>query len=168
MMNRLKNLIMNSIARCTVSDIVDGSIQSARVQGLEDESLEAVERLQNYGLNSWPSDGAQGLMLSVGGSRDHAIIVSADFPLARFPVEKSEVALYSENENHVHLKADGSIEIKSSKLSLKNGSEDLVALMVDLLAALEAATISTAIGPQPFINLADFTALKLKIMAFQE
>ena len=68
----------------------------------------------------------------------------------------------------LQLKANGGLHYEGTKVALKNASDDLVALLVDTLTALTAVTVNTAVGPQPFVNLADFTALKTKVQAFKE
>lgn len=168
MMKSLQRMITGAVTRVIVKSIVDGKIQVSSITGLVDEELDEVERVQNYGLNSWPPDGVQGVMVSVGGDKDLAVIVSADDPLSRFPVKKGETALYSKFGNSVYLNDSGGVAVVGKTYSLKNDSDDLVSLLVDLVDALTKVTTNTAIGPQPFVNLADFAALKAKIEMFKE
>lgn len=188
MLEALKTRVMSMIARAVVKSLDDSkATQKAAIGVLSGEELEDVERVQNYGFTSFPDDGAQGLALFLGGNRSYGIVIAADHPGARKKIEKGEVALYSKFGQYVYLKADGSLELSSkdgntllkmgangtaeitaTKIKIKNASDDLTSLLVDLLTALNAVTVNTAVGPMPFVNLADFAALKTKIMAFKE
>jgi len=57
------------------------------------------------------------------------------------------------NEAKVVLNPDG-------KIAIGNSTQELLALFDKLLTILQATTVATAIGPQPFINLADYTSLQ--------
>lgn len=49
---------------------------------------------------------------------------------------------------------------KDGKFSFKNDQYSLTELITTLIQKLEAVKVSTSIGLQPFVNLADFTALR--------
>lgn len=59
-------------------------------------------------------------------------------------------------DSEIILKSDGTIQ-------LKNDSEELVNIVSELMQLIEAATTNTVLGPQPFINLAAFTALRTRL-----
>ena len=68
-----------------------------------------------------------------------------------------------ENGDDVIIKnGDSSINVQEAgtfKIQGKDGNE-LIDLCVQLIGLIEAATTNTLLGPQPFVNLADFTLLK--------
>lgn len=94
--------------------LVDDSlgIQQAQVALLADELRDQVERFQQYGLTSVPHEGAEGIFLSVGGSRDHGIVIAVDDRRYRLKgLEKGEVALYDSQGQKLHFKQDGKIDV---------------------------------------------------------
>lgn len=60
------------------------------------------------------------------------------------------------------------IELKDGKFKLLNKDESLGDLMKQLFTALESTKVATAIGAQPFINLATYTELKAKFKKLLE
>lgn len=58
----------------------------------------------------------------------------------------------------------GKINVKSNgKWFLGNSSEELLTILNDTIQAVIDATTNTQIGPQPFVNLADFSAIKSRL-----
>ncbi len=183
MLDEIKRRVMGSIARALVTSLTEGEIQTAKVSVLADEELEDVERVQNYGFSSRPEDGAQGLILFAGGNREHGLLISADFPLARFKVEKGEVAVYSKFNSRVYLKKDGSLELASENLNLSEegfsavadkvsfenaAGDELIDLIVKALKDIAGATYINAGGaPTPLVFVA-LAALTAKIEAFKK
>lgn len=51
---------------------------TAQIKGLAGESRDAAEIFQQYGFRSSPQDGAEGVLLSLGGNRDHTVVICVD------------------------------------------------------------------------------------------
>ncbi len=165
MMEAIKSLrsrVMNSVARSIITALDDtGDIQVVKVNVLSDETLDEVERVQNYGFASSPKPGSQAVMLMVGGNRDHPLVIAADNPKTRKKSLKAgETAVYGDAvENFLYFKEDkkselktkeltltltdgfkingGNIEIDIQKISIKNAAgDDLVDLVAQLADAL--------------------------------
>ena len=73
-----------------------------------------------------------------------------------FEVSDPEAVTVKNGDSEIILKSDGTIQ-------LKNDSEELVNIVSELMQLIEAATTNTVLGPQPFINLAAFTALRTRL-----
>ena len=103
-------------ARAVVSLIDDATkLQGAQVKLLADEVRDQVERFQQYGYTSVPFPGAEGIYLSLNGSRDHGVVICIDDRRFRLKnLRPGEVALYDDQEQVVHLTRDG-ILIKTPK-----------------------------------------------------
>lgn len=87
---------------------------TAQVEGLADEVRDAAEVFQQYGFRSMPLPGAEGVMLSLGGNRDHTVMICVgDRRYLTTVLANGEVALEDYLGKFVHLKADGSIEVKA-------------------------------------------------------
>ena len=53
-------------------------LQAIQVEGLSGETLDALQRIQQYGFTSNPHPGAECIVLSLGGARQHSVIIGAD------------------------------------------------------------------------------------------
>lgn len=104
------------VARVVVKAINDGEgIQKLKFTALADEELNKVERIQEYGFTSHPKVGAEGVVLFIGGNRDHGVVIAVDDKRYRLTgLAQGEVALYDDLGSKVHLKRGGNIEVVAS------------------------------------------------------
>ena len=105
----MRGRIQLMIGRAILSAISDsGKIQTAQVQLLADEVQDDVERIQEYGFTSVPLPGAEGVVVFVGGNRDHGLLIATDDRRYRLVgLEAGEVALYDDLGQKVHLTRSG-------------------------------------------------------------
>jgi phage baseplate assembly protein V len=117
----LRRAITMMVARCVIELVKDApKVQEVQIALLADEVRSDVERFQNYGLTSVPLPGMEAVALSVGGNRDHMIVVAIGDRLYRLKdLAAGEVALYDHLGNFVHLKANGTIHIKASRVEVE-------------------------------------------------
>lgn len=110
----LARRIRLAAVRAVVTLINDATrMQGVQVKLLADEVADQVERFQNYGLTSVPHAGAEGIYLSLNGSRDHGVVICVDDRRYRLTgLADGEVALYDDIGQRVHLKRNG-IELHS-------------------------------------------------------
>lgn len=108
------------VSRAVIQMVNDaGGLQELQVQALADELLDRVERFQQYGLTTVPLPGAEGLLLSVGGSRSNAVIIAVDDRRYRLQaLEGGEVALYTDEGDFIHLKRGNVIAMKTTTLEV--------------------------------------------------
>jgi phage baseplate assembly protein V len=109
-----------------------GGLQEVQVQALADEVLDRIERFQQYGLTTVPLPGAEGLLLSVGGSRSNAVIIAVDDRRFRLlGLKGGEVALYTDEGDFIHFKRGNVIAVKTLTLEVdaaqSNFSGDITA-----------------------------------------
>lgn len=86
-----------------------------QVKALDGEPLDNAELFQQYGFRSRPLQGAEGVLLALGGNRDHTIVVCMDD--RRYQLDllaNGEAAIYDDLGKYVHLKRDGSIVVKAA------------------------------------------------------
>lgn len=85
-------------SRAVVTLINDGArMQGLQIRLLADETMDGVERFQNYGFTAHPHPGAEGIALSVGGHRSHAVVIAVDDRRYRLKaLAQGEVALYTD------------------------------------------------------------------------
>lgn len=85
---------------------------SAQVEGFADEVRDGAELFQQYGFRSMPLPGAEGVMLSLGGSRDHTVIICAgDRRYNTTVLESGECVMEDHLGKRIHFKLDGSIDV---------------------------------------------------------
>lgn len=143
----LKVLISNMVSRGVVSRVDDAKkMQLVQVGLLADETRDDVERVQNYGFTSVPLEGAETVVLFVGGRRDHGLAVAVDDRRYRLTgLADGEVAVYDQTGSKIVLKANGDVEIvPSSGFVIVTG--DVQADGVSLKAHTHAAGTLTNSG----------------------
>lgn len=101
----------------TILESVDDSegIQKIVLTGLKYDRRTNVERYQEFGFTSNPPEGAEVIMLSIGGSRSHNIgIASEDRRYRMADLQPGESCVYNQFGDYVKLREDGTIEVKAS------------------------------------------------------
>ncbi|HEY4254590.1 MAG TPA: phage baseplate assembly protein V [Roseomonas sp.] len=125
MMAPLHDRVMLAIGRAVINAVNDGGgLQRLQVTLLEDEVRDDVERVQQYGLSAAPLPGADAVVVCIGGSRDHPIVIAVDDRRHRPVLGAGEVALYSNlagaaGGHQITLKADQSIEVTAKTVTIK-------------------------------------------------
>ncbi|MDF7676354.1 phage baseplate assembly protein V [Neisseriaceae bacterium ESL0693] len=95
-------------------------VQRAQVAGLADETLQNIEHLQQFGFTSNPPAGSEAIVLPLGGTTSHSVIVATEHASYRIKALKSgEVAIYSQSGASITLKDNKIIEIDCDKLNIK-------------------------------------------------
>lgn len=104
-------------ARAVLKGVADGGkLQTAQVALLEGEARDDVERFQNFGFTSVPLAGAEGVFISLNGSRDQGVLVAVDDRRSRLAgLEAGEAAIHNAPQTAVIVvKADGSITVTAT------------------------------------------------------
>jgi phage baseplate assembly protein V len=92
-------------------------IQLVQADALAGEQLQDAELFQHYGFTSAPLDGTQLIVLPLGGRTAHGIIIATEHGTYRLKLAaKGEVALYSDEGDHVYLKRGRVMEIVTNTL----------------------------------------------------
>lgn len=116
MMRTLNKLLtpINRRLRLMVSraviGLVNDSLKTQRLQLtiLDGEVQDDVERFQEYGYTSVPHPGCQVVMVSIGGSRSHGIVVASQDGRYRLSgMTEGEVAVHDDLGQKVHLTRAG-------------------------------------------------------------
>ncbi len=109
----IRRRITGLVSRAVVSLVNDSlKLQGVQLQVLADETLDGVERFQEYGFTSVPLAGAEAILMCVGGNRDHPLIVAIDDRRYRKKdMQPGEVALYTDEGDVIHFKRGRTIEI---------------------------------------------------------
>lgn len=133
------NRIKNMIGKCILTVIYDNNhIQLIKVDGFESETLDGVERLQDYGFSSVPPvNKSEVLLLAIGGNRDHCVAVKADCGRYR-PKGNDEgvVTMYDMFDNLIKM-SEGKTQHTSESIEL-NGNSKFFVTHAELDAALQS------------------------------
>lgn len=102
------------VSRASVTAVNDTSkAQLVQVTVLSGERLSEVVRLQNFGHSAVPPAGSTALLISIGGSRTHCVVIGADHASRPRELAAGESQLYNELGDFVWLKADGETHLKA-------------------------------------------------------
>jgi phage baseplate assembly protein V len=168
----LKNRVMLMIGRAVIAAAKDANgVQQVQVSALAGESMDKVERFQNFGFTANPPANTEAIFVCLGGNRDNMVIIATDNRALRLQgLAVGESAQYDKDGNYIKLKTGGILDIKTgSKLKIMNGSEELITVLDDLFIWLEGAHVITAMGPQKFVpaDLATLAAIKTRLESFK-
>ena len=86
---------------------------TAQIKALEGEVRDGAEVFQQYGFRSQPLAGAEGILLSLAGNRDHTVILCLDDRRYTVTLAGGECAMYDHLGKYIVLKVDGSIVVKA-------------------------------------------------------
>lgn len=116
LINPLQQRVMLMVSRAVVLLAKDStSLQTLQVSLLADEVRSDVERFQNYGFSSHPHPGAEAVAVSVGGSRDHVLVIAVDDRRYRLAsLAEGEVAIYTDEGDSIVIKRGGTIEVTAA------------------------------------------------------
>lgn len=161
----LSKRIALMVSRAVVSLVKDSfAMQGLQVQALADEVLD-VERFQNYGFTSVPLAGAEAIVLSLGGHRDHAIAIAVDDRRYRKKnLASGEVALYTDEGDYILFKRGRTIEVVAgTKVKVTAPEVEVIAstkvrLATPLVEITAALTVAGLITGQAGIVLTGGTA----------
>ncbi|MDP3715186.1 MAG: phage baseplate assembly protein V [Burkholderiales bacterium] len=109
-----------AVGRAVVTLVNDAlKLQGVQVALLADEVRDNVERFQQYGLTSHPHPGAEAIVVSVGGNRNHPVVICVDDRRYRLKsLAPGEVALYSDEGDWVWFKRGRTIEVNTATLQV--------------------------------------------------
>lgn len=96
------------------------AVQLVQAEALAGERLQDHELMQHYGLTSAPPAGTQLIILPLGGRTAHGVVIATEHGTYRFKLAaQGEVALYSDEGDHVYLKRGRVMEIVTNTLLVK-------------------------------------------------
>lgn len=168
----LRRKIRKMLSRAVIKAVDD----SLKAQGLQitlyaDEVREDVERFQEYGFTSVPVEGAEAICLSLGGERDHPVVVATEDRRYR-PKDLSEgdVAIYElDNGVRVYLeRSTGIVHLgggtsAAELVALGQKTDDRIAAVEDKLDAFISTyndhihTTTATIGPSATVGVISST-----------
>lgn len=112
-LDRLKVRVQNMVSRAVLKLVDDAKkFQLMQIGALPGETRDDLEHIGTYGFTSNPKPGAEAVILSVGGRREHAVVIACDDRRYRLRnLASGEVALYTDEGDKMVFKRGGTIEV---------------------------------------------------------
>lgn len=161
----LQNRVMLMIGRAVITAVKnDKTIQELQLSALDGESLDNIQRFQEFGFCSVPPANSEAIMVALGGNRAAVVVIATENRKLR-PTdwEVGESGFYNEDGAFAVLRKGGFLEVK-------NESEELVTVLSDALQAIIDSRNITAIGPQPMTpeSVLALTEIKERLDTFKK
>lgn len=127
--------------RATVRRVNDSSaLQRIQVSRLEGEVFDDCERVGQYGLSSNPPVGSEAIVVQIGASPDHHVVIGVDDGSRPKSLPAGATVLYDESGTKVYLRGDGSLQVQcSGALTISAASVAITAGSVSLSGNLAVA-----------------------------
>jgi phage baseplate assembly protein V len=112
----LQRRLRMTTARATIVAVNDATrVQQLQVTALDGERLPDVQRVQQYGFTANPPLRSTAVLLCMGGSRSHPVVIACDHPASRkVALLPGESAQYNDQGDFILIKANGEIVVKAS------------------------------------------------------
>lgn len=136
MMGGLEGRVRGMVARAIVRLVDDArQAQELQIELLADESQDAVERFQNYGLTSVPHAGAEALVVFAGGLRSHGVVLAVEDRRYRLTgLAEGEVALFDDLGNVIKLGRDAISVTATTRLTVDAPTVEVTADNVTVIS----------------------------------
>ena len=105
--NRLQLLFAHGVSSLVSADKV-------QVKVLDGEVLNNIARVEPYGFSYRPKGGSQAYLLFPAGDRSYGVALVVGDKRYQMELVEGEVALHDDENNFVHLKRGGTIEVKAA------------------------------------------------------
>jgi phage baseplate assembly protein V len=141
-MGRINTLVSRAILGRVNSD---PGVQTLQVEVLAEEVMDGVEHVEPYGFTSSPLEGAEGVVLNVGGQRGACIAINFHNRQFRLQGLKSgEVALYTHEGDTLVFSENNHVTLKTKHFKVE-AEEDAVVETKE--ATIKADTVLTLDSP---------------------
>ncbi len=143
---RLLARVQMMVSRGTISRVDDApKVQELQVELLADETHEAIEHIQPYGLSSHPKPGAEVVMVAVGGIRSAGIVIAAGDRRYRLNgLQEGEVAIHDDQGQKVHLTRDGIVISSAQGITIETEGDFSIAAEGNVSIDAASVTIATS------------------------
>jgi phage baseplate assembly protein V len=116
LVSRLARLVSTAIGRARVTTTNDsGNVQFVQVQVNDLETIDNLPRVAEFGITSVAPNGADVVMVNLGGGRNNAVVIATGHQGSRPKgLKAGETMIYSQDGKSVYLTASGGIVIEAT------------------------------------------------------
>lgn len=175
-MNRILAPIKREMKTMIVRGIVkiiqeDTKIQVYQVESFEDDLRDDVEKFQEFGFKSYAPVNSEVIMINVGGSNEHSVVISSEHRETLQKLEKldeGDSMFYNKEGKYLHLKKKN-LEGKVDKIKIENDDNELISVLIEWITQHIANNNITGIGPQPLhpADIVKMNDIKTKLESFK-
>ena len=99
------------LGRALIDAVIDSDeMQLIKIDGLDNEVQEGLERPQNYGMTAYPPQGGEALVGYIQGNREDGIVIIAGHAESRpKDLNEGEVCIYAKFGQTICLGEDGNV-----------------------------------------------------------
>ncbi|MBE9542504.1 MAG: phage baseplate assembly protein [Proteobacteria bacterium] len=170
MMAPMKRKVLLMIGRGIMLAVDDSKkIQLAQGSFFADEIKDQIEVFNHFGFTSNAPAKTECIMVSIGGNREHSIIIASENRELRLKdLPPGASAQYNKNGKYIKLIEDNA-EILIEKLKITNSSHELIAVLSEWMDEIIKGKTITVIGPQPWdaATIVKLTDVKIKLDTFK-
>lgn len=154
----LKDRVLLMIGRAIISAVKEGGpFQQLQVSIFAGESMDKVTRFQEFGFASNPPPGSEGIVLALQGNRENLVVIATENRTVRFKnCAPGEMAIYTDDGTHIHLKKDGQVELKTATLLTVDAPDTLFKGNVTVEGDLEVQGDTSLLGELSVVGVAEF------------
>lgn len=118
-MNHELNKIIGKIRRLNQRGLVrrvsySNNIRFLQLQTEGGLALDDIEHIEPFGFTSHPAADAEAVVIAFKGNGSHTVVIMVDDKRYKLQIAEGEVAIFNRHGDKVHIKDDGSIEIKAA------------------------------------------------------
>lgn len=115
-LRRVARRVLLTVGRGRIKTVDDsGAVQLHQVQLGENEVIDKIPAVKEYGFTSRPPVDSDAIILCIAGDRSNPIVIATNGQAVRLKnLEEGEVALYTDDGKRIHLKKDGGILISAA------------------------------------------------------
>ena len=169
----IKSKVNLMVSRAVISSLKDSNgLQLLQLKMLADEVTEDAEHFQEFGFILKPPAGSEAIALSVGGNREHIVIVATNNrdgrAFAQALIDNGDAIFFNNSQKYLMLKGDN-LEGQVEKVKIENSSEELITVLSDWIQQQIDNRNVTGIGPQPLFppDKAALEAIKARLDSFK-
>jgi len=121
---RLYRRMLMVIGRGRIGVVDDtGPVQTMQVKLGQDEVVDAIKRLMEYGFTSKPLPGADAVVVFMAGNRSSGCVIATGDQRYRLHLQSGEVAIHDDQGQKVHLTRTGIVVSAPNKKIRLEGKE---------------------------------------------
>lgn len=140
---------MNKRAICTatIEKVTDGTDTIIYQTEIDDQTVIDSNNFQMSGMTSKAKKGSNAIVIMPNDSDRVGFVIATETTEYEISLEEGEMAIHTSADNYIKMKADGTVEVNTTSMSI-NGTSKTLVTTDELNTALQTyvTAINTALG----------------------